>query len=445
MDKSRREWLISIFCLILILFASANQSFACPPPYCGDCQKWDPNSGTSGACVDDDDQDTTGGDTEEDANDVCGYCQKCSDGSCVNDDEGGNSDDVCVGPGTECDICQSGECEDSCPTGCCGGECCEAPVITSISGPDTVEICEEADFSHSSNDPDGTDLTYSWSGGEDPKSGTSSDFTTKWACKGDETVSLTVTDDDNTGCCGSKECCEDKTDSDSVDIEVILPTGCELAGTHDSSLQWINPDDDYHSFTCAPFGKYNVWVATYDVDFKYDDCGWVCEISNVEAKTQVLVRDPLSLPDKVSVESASDVPCDEAEFAKCDLDDTDLTDDEGAPRDTYWCYTATVAHEEKHIADWKTFYEGELAISIACSELCDSDIDCGDPDTITCQAAENHWSAWITTYFALAALEAWQAYDDPATELLESEQRAYAINYEFEHPISAALPEGCTP
>lgn len=109
MDSSKRKWLISIICLIVILFASENQSFACDPT-CPDCQIWDPEAGTSGECVDDDDQDTTGGEPyPQGADDVCGYCQKCSNGACVNDDSGGNTDDICmVGPGAECDSCQSG-------------------------------------------------------------------------------------------------------------------------------------------------------------------------------------------------------------------------------------------------------------------------------------------------------------------------------------------------
>ena len=116
MDNSGREWLISIICLLVILSASASQSFACGPPYCGDCQKWDPNTL---ACVDDDSQDE-GGDVWGD----CGYCQECSDGDCVDDDAAGNSADVCF----MCKSCQSGECEsddDECEgcLGCFGFTC----------------------------------------------------------------------------------------------------------------------------------------------------------------------------------------------------------------------------------------------------------------------------------------------------------------------------------
>lgn len=131
MDKSTREWLISIIALVVILFVAAGQSFATVT--CPDCQEWDPNSGTSGECVDDDDQDTTGGDTGEDP-DVCGYCQECSDGACVDDDDAGNTDDVCTE--LECESCQSGECEadctaeqccddDVCVSSCPSSECCD--------------------------------------------------------------------------------------------------------------------------------------------------------------------------------------------------------------------------------------------------------------------------------------------------------------------------------
>jgi hypothetical protein len=230
---------------------------------------------------------------------------------------------------------------------------------------------------------------------------------------------------------------------------VSLPAGCSNAGPHDSSVHWINPDDDYSSSTAPSLPRVglfnNIYATTKDVDFKYTNCTWVCEISNVEAKTQILVRDPSSLPGKVSVSQASDVPCADANLAKYDLNDANTADDEGAPRTKYWCYNATVAHEEKHIDDWQSLYRTQLDISIACCELCHSDIDCDNPDTITCQAAENYWQGWITTYFALAALNAWINYDDPDTPFQESDQRAYSTSYGFEQPISAALPEGCTP
>lgn len=69
-------------------------------------------------------------------------------------------------------------------------------------------------------------------------------------------------------------------------------------------------------------------------------------------------------------------------------------------------------------------------------------LGCGDD---TCQDAEAFWQLTIQQFFLLARTEALKKYNDPDTPLNEAEQRAYEISYELEHPISAALPEGCTP
>jgi len=133
MDSHIRKWLGSVICLMVVVLASANQLFACGDPFCGDCQKWDANVP---GCVDDDDQDTTGGDTGIDL-DVCGYCQKCSGGACADDDDAGNGDEVCIEPGVECKTCQWGDCEDdddecegeckSCSSGVCGDDESKCP------------------------------------------------------------------------------------------------------------------------------------------------------------------------------------------------------------------------------------------------------------------------------------------------------------------------------
>jgi hypothetical protein len=228
---------------------------------------------------------------------------------------------------------------------------------------------------------------------------------------------------------------------------VSLPDGCSNAGPHDSSIHWINPDDDYYSTTVAPFGEFTFSPATSDVDFRYNNCTWVCEISNVEAETTILVRHPATLlPDQVSVSQASDVPCNEVILAMFDLHDTDLTDDIGAPRSKYWCHTATCHHETKHRTDWQGFYGEKLAIAIECVEsFCESNIDCGDPDTITCQAAENYWQDRIQEQFNEAYDDARKAMDDPSTDVKECEVWAYLVSYEYENAIYALLPEGCTP
>jgi len=392
-------------------FAVRARATGCDPP-CGDCKVCE-----EGECVEDNDQDWTGGDTLG-GPDFCGYCQKCTDGECADDDDAGNSDEVCVGAGTECDICQSGECEDSCPTGCCGGECCEPPVITSISGPTDVDICEEANYSHSSNDPDGTTLSYSWTGGGTPPTGSSSNFTTKWACIGEETASLTVTDNDCTECCGSGECCEDKIDSDSKDTEVTLPSGCSLAGPHDSSIEWLTPfPDDYLSRSITDFGLFEpIGGPSGDYNFRYTNCSWKCEVSNVKSYTTLAVRDP-----------------------------ADLTDDVGAPYCDYWCYDAVVAHEEQHRVDWQECMEDKWADAVILIESLGDDIDCSDSTTITCGAAASRWTTQIKIYEDLALLYAEYEYDDPLTPLQEDEVSAYEASYLFDEPISSALPGGCTP
>ena len=228
---------------------------------------------------------------------------------------------------------------------------------------------------------------------------------------------------------------------------VSLPTGCKYAGAHGSSVHWTDLAD-YYSLTVPPFGTFEWWPATYEFDFKYKDNDgiWVCEISNVNAKTEILVRSPSSLlPGQVSVAMASQVPCIDAYLAKWDLYDPNLTDDEGAPCSKYWCHIAVMFHEQKHRTDWKEFYGGKLAIAIANSESLQSVIDCGDPDTTTCQAAENYWKYSILAQFIAAEYYALRSYNDPSTPVNEADVRAYAAEYEWEQPISAALPDGCTP
>ncbi len=240
--------------------------------------------------------------------------------------------------------------------------------------------------------------------------------------------------------------CGDSTSD--ITINVSLPPGCGFAGSHDSSIYWISPNDNYASETCTIFGSYNkVYATHYDVDFKYDSGKWVCEISNVVAQDRILVRYPFYLlPDHISVESAADVPCSYADFAKCDLDDTDLNDDEGPPYEVFWCYTAVIAHEEKHRCDWRYFYEDTLSEAIkTCERDCHSYIDCGDPDTVTCQAAKSSMLPTIQWFFSQALFETQDLFNNPNTALDDSEQRAYNAQYIYDHPISAALPEGCTP
>jgi hypothetical protein len=351
-----------------------------------------------------------------------------------------------------------------------GDDCKLWDVGDEISGAITVEsakLCEQKTHTSSISDKDhwikcrcleetpSDSLTYSWSKtvGSNPESGmfigNTNQPSVSWQappCVGTVIIKLTanyVPDPMDEPCSGSTR---NDTPKDFEDTSTVsLPDGCEFAGAHDSSVHWTDLAD-YYSLTVPPWGQFEYWDATYEVDFKYNDCIWVCEISNVNAQTQILVRAPSPLPDMNSVSQASDVPCDEAELAKHDLDDTDLTDDEGAPRSKYWCHIAVMFHEQKHRADWQEFYGEELAIAIADSESFQSVIDCEDSNTTTCQAAENHWKYSILAQFVIAKFYAEDRFDDKSTPNVdEAEVRAYAVSYEWEQPISAALPEGCTP
>ena len=376
---------------------------ACPPPECPDCYYWN-----GWSCV------------------PCAACYKCIDGDCL-----------------ACKCWDTG-----------------TPIVGSINV-QNAKLCEQKTHTSSVSDTDhwfkpgvgeghpADSLTYSWTASDgEPLTANTANFTWRAPpCVQVVTITLRADDVPNSmddPCPGSSR--DDEYEDFQGTSTVSLPDGCGYAGPHDSSVHWINPDDDYVSWTCTVFGEFQRYFATYDVDFKYDDCTWVCEISNVQAKTRIAVRAPNSLlPDGVSVESASDVPCVDANCAKVDLNDDDLSDDNGAPRCKYWCYSAAVAHEEKHRFDWQTFYGDELSHAIALSESCQSNIDCGDPNTISCQSAENYWQQWIGSAFAWAYINAAHEFNDPSTPLNEADQRAYEINYQIEQPISAALPEGCTP
>lgn len=91
--------------------------------------------------------------------------------------------------------------------------CCESPVA-SFTGPSQVYCGDEATFTDTSVDPDGTDMSYwEWSGGGYPPSGNDNTFKTKWCSTGDKTVKLKVWDNDNPDCCGGEPGCADKFDT----------------------------------------------------------------------------------------------------------------------------------------------------------------------------------------------------------------------------------------
>jgi hypothetical protein len=230
---------------------------------------------------------------------------------------------------------------------------------------------------------------------------------------------------------------------------VCITVGCSSAGPHDSSVNW-NHTTNYFA-TPDRWGYFDFWPkASKDVDFRYSTCTWVCEISNVEAFTDVEVWHP-NRPGYVSITKASDVPCgdenSEALLAKSDLNDSDLTDDSGADLSKYWIHLAICVHEEKHRTDWINFYGPRLNTAITTAETITVNINCYDvPYTCTCQSAEAYWMDQIVWLFDWAWDSALEQFDDPATQDVdESEVRAYLYENAIEQPVSDALPGGCTP
>jgi hypothetical protein len=125
---------VLVYVILVCGFAVRARACDCYPP-CGDCKRCE-----AGVCVEDNDQDQTGGYTCNEP-DVCGYCQKCSGGACVDDDAGGNTDEVCVG----CKTCQSGTYEDDddecdfCQK-CSGGDCILKPTSECVTNSDCHEL-----------------------------------------------------------------------------------------------------------------------------------------------------------------------------------------------------------------------------------------------------------------------------------------------------------------
>ena len=460
--------------LFLSGFAQMATAHPCGPPACPNCYRWNgekcvPYGNCWGGCPD------------------CYGCIDC----------------YCQCTSQCCSYAYCDECYD------CVNCSCECAEVVLYPYPYPSDICTKINspkqFAGGASDvpswlcTDEGELTWYAPGGDPDIQEGGHYFATQWATPGIKTVYLVTTCDynsihitvcdDTKNCCGSfcydpdvKKCCPDADPRYLCDIDqeccdgnccdpcncetcvdgeckvcdgdpnqkccdgccISLSNGCEYAGAHDSSVHWTD-FIDYYSLTVSPFGLFGAYPATYEVDFKYNNCIWVCEINDVNAETTILVRSPSSLPGMVSVAQASDVPCDDAELAKYDLDDTDLTDDIGAPRTKYWSNIATILHEQKHRSDWQEFYGAELDNAIFCSESLQSEIDCEDPNTITCQAAENYWNTWIQDFFRIAWEKALKKMNNPDTPVDEAEVRAYEVSYMIEHPISAALPGGCTP
>jgi len=415
----------AFFTIFLLLPCFMTAAVACPPPYCGDCYWWH-----NGGCE-------------------CRPAHCCSDSDCS----------PCFYGCEDC-TCQPCKCWDT-------GDPIEKDGGLIVD--DEVTLCGEKqfwadydDYDHwtaggASEDYPEDLLLFYWyqtlSG--NPEYGTwdnSHNYNNiNWQappCIGSVRIKDVVDDEPDEmdlTCPGTGNTRNDSPTSDEKTTTVILPEGCEHAGPHDTSIHWPHPDDDYPSPTATPFGSFSFDAATYDVDFKYDNCSWVCEISDVNAKTTILVRDPATWPGHVSVSQASDVPCDDALLAKYDLTDNDLFDDHGAPRTKYWSYAATVAHEEKHRSDWKYYYTAPLTIAIVGADSISVEINCSEPTTTNCSSVESAWYNVIKSYFDEAWEDALRAFDDPDTELDEAEMWAYMISASIEGPIAADLPGGCSP
>lgn len=375
----------------------------------------------------------------------CCYCTFCY---CVDDD-------------SKCSDCYSCENCDCVPCKCWDdGD----PISGSITVQD-ANLCEVVIHTSSISDtdhwseggngegnPTDTISSYAWDQAADtnPQTGTftgaTDEDTVEWQappCTGTVIIKLDADDEPDS----MDNPCPDSDRDDSNNVfegtsTVSLPSGCSNAGPHDSSVHW---DDGQDYNTTIWWGQCLNFKASYDVDFKYGSCDWVCEISNVKASTLVLVGNP-SRPGYVSITQASDVPCEpssEPLLAKSDLYDTDLDDDEGPPLTKYWIHSAIVAHEEYHRTDWKGFYKPRLEDATSYCESLNTVIVCETAYTRTCQGALDYWDGIIEDTFDLAYDYALADYDNPATELKECEQRAYMIDSYINHPVSDALPEGC--
>jgi hypothetical protein len=297
-------------------------------------------------------------------------------------------------------------------------------------------------------------LVYNWNqfAGSNPQLGTFLTSTNESAvlwqappCKGTITIKVHVDDlpdEMYLPCPGGGTRDDDPKDFQQT-IDVKLPAGCEEASGHDSSVHW-NHTENLNVNPLGPWGLFSYGSATKVVDFKYESCQWKCEISNVQVNTDLKVR-AANYPGYVSITSASDVPCVDANLAKYNLNDPDLTDDIGAPLGSYWIYNAIVAHEQKHKTDWVNYYGSTLYTAITVAETVTVNINCDVPYTITCESARSYWINEIDDLFDWAWTSAGEDMDDPGTGVVECEVDAYVVENAIEQPVSDALPAGCTP
>ena len=321
-------------------------------------------------------------------------------------------------------------------------------------GSDTPDICEDVVFEVETS-PSGYEKYVQWSGGGCPNTeGQGELFTTAWPCIGNKTVTATL--------CNS---------SLSEGVSVQLPGECGMAGTHNSSVDWITHRGDNY-FVCneGPGADATAWhyltsrkisgayafnydpsleYVIYDAAFKYreSDCTWVCEISNVRPNTAILIYDPdCNDVTKISISSASEDLCEDINTVVADLADTNLNDDQpgNANPSAYWCYNGFKAHEEKHREDWESMYGPKLVVAIASCEALEIEIDCEDADTWDCADVLDGLQSEIERLFSIAKEEADDLYDPPNIppdpDINDAEQRAYYEQYFYwQHPILADL------
>ncbi len=301
----------------------------------------------------------------------------------------------------------------------------------------TADLCEEVTFSITTTPAGtGTDLVV-WSGGDCPETQNGgSAFKTKWSCIGSKTVTASL--------CGN---------SLSEQVSVQLPDGCTEAAWHDQTITWTDYEDLHYDggVPCPVLPSYGCFdppddALEYDVEFAYDSCKWVCEISCPTTATYLNVTDPESIGSKISVDSTDDIDCSDYPAANNDLRDPDPDDDEGPPNfgTPWWSHTGITEHEKKHRTDWKMYYEQALADAISyCETGTETEIDCADENTHSCQDLLSYYEDAIDAVLAGAWGEAYSMMDNPDTSLLESEVRAWKAYSNFINDILDEVEANC--
>jgi hypothetical protein len=320
--------------------------------------------------------------------------------------------------------------------------CCEPPVASFSANPTNVIICQQVSFDASASyDPDGTTLTYSWDFG-DGETGTGKTTTHRYRCTGTKTVGLIVWDNDDPECCGGQPNCSDKSDTDSKDVTVSLPTGCsECSGAPEISLDanMLETENPSMCDTCAcgaagPPENILVTVATPC----YDNCSW-----------KLSVMATADFPFGPCTDSYFDIGSAESGLVEegnyCDIVDGFDYDPYtqgtgvGCPWSDGFYYSNSTCvwfHEAQHAADFLHNLEDEEAALATDPALGDIAIDCSDSTTRTCQAAKNareqaikdavneaYMNAWGDCTEESALESAWECFHNLAVEICNRSYR----------------------